>query len=104
MEILDQNPDIDTICDAVVGGIGALAYAVLCDYCDDIIEVKEESAGRAVSFMAKQEKYIVEPSSALTVGAVFENPDRVGGKQIALVLSGGNIDGGLLTELMNKYE
>ena len=99
----EEYPIGDTICDAVVGGIGALSYAMLRDYCDDLIEVKEESAGRAVSFMAKQEKYIVEPSSCLTVGAVFDEAQRIGGKNIALVLSGGNIDGELLLELMKRY-
>ncbi|MBQ9015618.1 MAG: threonine/serine dehydratase [Firmicutes bacterium] len=99
----EEYPIGDTICDAVVGGVGALSYAMLRDYCDDLIEVKEASAARAVSFMAKNEKYIVEPSSCLTVGAVMEDPERIGGTNIALVLSGGNIDGDLLTRLMNEY-
>ncbi len=99
----EEYPIGETICDAVVGGIGALSYALLKDYCDDLIEIREESAARAVSFMAKQEKYIVEPSSALTVAAVMDHADRIGGTKIALVLSGGNIDGGLLTRLMVNY-
>ena len=99
----EEYPIGDTICDAVVGGIGALSYALLKDYCDDLIEIREESAARAVSFMAKQEKYIVEPSSALTVAAVMDHAERIGGTKIALVLSGGNIDGELLTRLMNDY-
>ena len=99
----EEYPIGETICDAVVGGIGTLSYALLKDYCDDMIEIKEESAAKAVSFMAKNEKYIIEPSSCLTVAAVMDYPERIGGKNIALVLSGGNIDGDLLTELMVKY-
>ena len=99
----EEYPVGETICDAVVGGVGALSYAILKDYCDDMIEIREESAARAVSFMAKQEKYIVEPSSALTVAAVQDYEERIGGANIALVLSGGNIDGDLLTDLMNRY-
>lgn len=99
----EAYPIGDTICDAVVGGIGILSYAMLKDFCDDIIEVREESAAKAVSFLARNEKYIAEPSSCLTVGAVMEDPERVGGENIALILSGGNIDGELLTELLNKY-
>jgi threonine dehydratase len=30
--------------------------------------------------------------------------ERIGGKNIALVLSGGNIDGAVLYELMGKYK
>ena len=69
-----------------------------------LIEIREESAARAVSFLARNEKYIAEPSSCLTVAAVMDYPERVGGKNIALVISGGNIDGDLLTELLVKYK
>lgn len=99
----EEYPIGETICDAVVGGVGALSYAVLRDYCDELIEVEEKSAARAVSLLARNEKYIAEPSSCLTIGAVLEDPNRVGGRNIALVLSGGNIDGDLLTELMVRY-
>ena len=99
----EEYPISDTICDAVVGGVGVLSYAMLKDYADDLIEIKEESAAKAVAFMARDEKYIVEPSSALTVAACMDYPERIGGTNIALVLSGGNIDGDLLTDLMNRY-
>ena len=99
----EEYPIGDTICDAVVGGVGALSYAMLKDYCDDLIEIREESAAKAVSFMAREEKYVVEPSSALTVAACMDYPERIGGKNIALILSGGNIDGSLLVDLMNRY-
>lgn len=99
----EEYPIGETICDAVVGGIGVLSYAMLKDYCDDLIEVREESAAKAVAFMAREEKYIVEPSSALTVAACMDYPDRIGGTNIALVLSGGNIDGDLLTDLLSRY-
>lgn len=73
------------------------------DVVDDFIAVSEESIGRAVSFMARREKYIVEAGSCTTVAAVTDCRERVGGQRVALVLSGGNIDGDLLFELMEKY-
>lgn len=54
--------------------------------------------------MAREEKYIVEAGSCTTVAAVMDMAERIGGKNIALVLSGGNIDGKLLYELMGKYQ
>ena len=73
------------------------------DYVDDFIMVSEETIGKAVSFMARDEKYIVEAGSCTTVAAVMDFRERIGGKNIALVLSGGNIDGAVLYELMGKY-
>lgn len=91
----------DTVCDALVGGIGALSYAMLADYVDDILEVKESSIRAAVKHMVLNEKFIVEGGSATTVAAVMDYPERVGGKNVALVMSGGNIDGVLLQNILN---
>ena len=100
----EEYPCEESICDSLIGGIGALSYQMAKDYVDEFIAVSEETVGKAVSFMAKHEKYIVEAGSCVTVAALMDHRDRIGGKNVALVLSGGNIDGALLTELMNKYE
>lgn len=99
----EEYPCGDSICDALLGGIGALSYQLVKNYVDDLIAVSEDTVGRAVSFMAKEEKYIVEAGSCVTVAAVMDNRERIGGGNVALVLSGGNIDGKLLLSLMEKY-
>lgn len=99
----EEYPCEDSICDALLGGIGALSYQLVKDYVDDLITVSEDTVGKAVSFMAKEEKYIVEAGSCVTVAAIMDNRERIGGRNIALVLSGGNIDGKLLLSLMEKY-
>lgn len=92
----------DTICDALVGGVGKLSYDILKDYADDLIEVEEATIRKAVKHMIKEEKFIVEGASAATVAAVMDDRDRIGGKNIALVMSGGNIDGDLMVRLLNE--
>lgn len=99
----EEYPCEDSLCDSLIGGIGALSYEMAKDYVDDFIMVSEETIGKAVSFMARDEKYIVEAGSCTTVAAVMDFRERIGGKNIALVLSGGNIDGAVLYELMGKY-
>ena len=86
----------DTICDALVGGVGKLSYDILKDYVDDLIEVKEATIKKAVKHMIKEEKFIVEGASATTVAAVMDDRERVAGK------SGGNIDGDLMVKLLNE--
>ena len=90
----------ETVCDALVGGVGKLSYELLKDYADDLIAVKEETIRRAVRHMIMEEKFVVEGASATTVAAVMENQERIGGKNIALVMSGGNIDGQLIAQLL----
>lgn len=72
-------PCESSVCDALIGGVGALSYQILKDYADDLICVSEESIGRAVSFMARKEKYIAEAGSCSTVAAVMEQRERIGG-------------------------
>ena len=92
----------DTICDATVGGCGKLAYEMLPDYLDDLIEVKESTIRRATRFMIKDERFIAEGGSCMTIAAVMDERERIGGKNIALVISGGNIDGDLMVQLLNE--
>lgn len=99
-----EYPCEDSLCDSLVGGIGALSYAMAKDYVDDFIAVSEETIAKAVSFMAREEKYIVEAGSCTTVAAVMDDRERVGGENIALVLSGGNIDGDVLYRLMRNTD
>lgn len=99
----EEYPTIgETICDALVGGIGKLSYEMLKDYVTDIIEVKEKTIRKAVRYMIKEEKFILEGASACTVAAVMDEPERVGGTNVALVISGGNIDGALMTQILNE--
>lgn len=92
----------DTVCDALVGGVGQLSFQLLRHYVDDLIAVREASIRKAVKYMLLEEKYIVEGGSATAVAAVMDARERVGGKNIALVMSGGNIDGKLIRELCTE--
>lgn len=98
----EEYPCEDSLCDSLIGGIGALSYEMAKDYVDDFIAVSEETIAKAVSFMAREEKYIVEAGSCTTVAAVMDFRERIGGRNIALVLSGGNIDGAVLYDLMGR--
>lgn len=93
----------DTICDALVGGVGKLSYQ-LCSagLLDDILEVKEKDIRAAVRHMILKEKFIVEGGSATTVAAVQHNAERIGGQNIALVMSGGNLDDKLMMEILQE--
>lgn len=92
----------DTLCDSLVGGVGALAYEMQKDLIDEFIEVKESTIRKALKFVIGDEKYIVEGGSATTVAAVLDYPEIVGGNNIALVMSGGNIDKGVMAEVLSE--
>ena len=99
----DEYPIGPTRCDATVGGVGALSYMRLRDVMDDIIVITEDEAASACAFMAREEKLVAEVASCMTVAAVCDHREEVGGRRVALVISGGNIDGPVLDEVLREY-
>ena len=90
----------ESVCDCLVGGVGELAYAMLPQHLSGMISVSEESIRRAAKYMMTREKIIVEGGSATVAAAVMEHPEEVGGKNVALIMSGGNIDEDLMIKLL----
>ncbi|MBS7527861.1 threonine/serine dehydratase [Fusibacter paucivorans] len=84
-----------SICEAMVGGIGALAFEMR-HWLDGAFEVKESIIREALCHAVLNEKIVVEASGAVPIAAVMQYGDKLPGKQIALILSGGNVDSSLL--------
>lgn len=94
----EMYPTKESICDALVGGVGYIPYKMAKDCIDDIIIVEEEDIKKAVAHLLFKEKLIVEPAGAIGVAAVMKNAHLFSGKNVAIVLTGGNIDEDLLTK------
>ena len=92
----------DTICEAVIGGAGPLAYEMLPELVDQWIMVDESDIRSALRFMVEREQCMIEGASAMVVAAVREYPELVGGSDVALVISGGNVDGRMLARVLNE--
>lgn len=92
----------ESVCDALVGGVGVRAYAMLKDYMDEILPVGEDYIRKAAAMMIAQEKLVVETSSAITAAAALEYPERINGKRVALIMTGGNIDGQRIARLLEE--
>lgn len=99
----EMFPTEDSICDALVGGVGYIPYKMAKECIDDIILVEEEDIAEAVSYLIKKEKVIAEPAGAIGVAAVQNNPFLFKGRNVAVVITGGNIDEDLMVELLKKY-
>jgi threonine dehydratase len=82
----------DTIADGVAGRY------VLPDVLDDLRDiaadallVREESIRDGMRALYRYSGLIVEPSAALGVAAILENPNRFRGKTVATVICGANV-------------
>jgi len=84
--------NIDTIADALVAQKpGELTFKLVSKYVDEIVLVSEKEIIDACLLLAERAKFIVEPGGAVGLGAVL-NKKIDHHENIAVVLSGGNID------------
>lgn len=95
-------PSEQSICDALIGGVGEIPYNMADMLIDDILLVDEDMIKEAIIFLMLKEKIIAEPAGAIGVGAIMSRPDLFENKNTAIVISGGNLDDKLMLELIRK--
>ena len=92
-----------TICDGLAGGIGKMVFqAARQKLIDAIVLVEEEETRAAIRALAETQQLIVEGSGAVGVAALLARKVDLSGRRIAAVLSGGNIDLGLLGKILTE--
>ena len=86
------SDDPDTIADGLRTSLGDLTFPLIRRYVGDIVTVTEEGIVTAMRFIWERMKITVEPSAAVTLGALLTKSPQFFGKRIGIILSGGNVD------------
>ncbi len=92
----------ESICDALLGGVGDLPYSCIDNYLDDGMVVGEKYVKKAIIHLLLKEKNLVEPAGAIGLGAYFMYPEKFKNKKNVIILSGGNIDESLLLSILQE--
>ncbi len=104
-ECIDYFIPGETICEAIVGGIGPLGYDICKDYLDEALVVSEEEVEEALTYLALKELMIAEPSSAVSLAGFLKYRDtKRFGKNVVLIISGSNADPSLVLDIINKHK
>jgi threonine dehydratase len=77
-----------------------LPQRIMWQHLDDFVLVDEDELDRAVLMMIEGTRNLVEPAGAAPLAAALRLKDRLAGKKVALILSGGNISPDQLRELL----
>ncbi|MEZ5106507.1 MAG: pyridoxal-phosphate dependent enzyme [Draconibacterium sp.] len=85
-----------TIADGLLTSLGERNFAIIMDKVDDIVTVSEEKIVEAMRMVWERMKIIIEPSSAVPLGAILEGKIDIQDKKVGIILSGGNLDLGKL--------
>jgi threonine dehydratase len=91
----------DTIAEGIaVKAPGMLTAGIINHLVDDILLVAEREIERAIVLYVETEKTVAEGAGATSLAALLAYPDRFRGRNVGLVLTGGNIDTHLLANVL----
>ena len=97
-------PPADTIADGIaVRRIGESTFGMIEQYVDELVVVDEEEIASAVLLLLEREKTLAEPAAASSVAAVVYGVlGGLVGKNVVMLLSGGNVDVTLLSRIIER--
>ncbi len=94
-------PGTRSICDALLAPEpGVLTFEINRRLLAGGLAVSDAEVRAAIAFAARTLKLVVEPGGAVALASVLAGKIESGGRTIAVVLSGGNIDDDLLREVL----
>lgn len=102
-ELLKNEQEPQTIADgARTISLGKHNWEIIKNGVSEIIEVSDEKIKEALKLNFNLANLKCEPTGALSLGAVLENPEKFKDKKICCIVSGGNVDVETYFQIMNQ--
>ncbi len=90
-----------TICDALMASIpGEITFSINSQLLAQGVIATDAEVGLAVGFAFRELKLVVEPGGSVGLAALLAGRIDVAGKNVVIVLSGGNVDADLFARLI----
>jgi len=90
-EIIEDDAP-DTIADGLRVSLRPLTWHFVSNYVSDVLLATEDEIVDAMRLVWQRMKIVIEPSSAVALAALFNNPDLFAGKRVGVIVTGGNVD------------
>ncbi|MGC8689279.1 MAG: threonine ammonia-lyase [Thermoplasmata archaeon] len=95
--------NLNTIADGIAVKIpGPLTFELVKIYVDKLVTVTDEEISRAMYLLLTRGKIVAEPAGAVSLAAVLFNKIGLKNKNVVALISGGNVDYGLLGQVLEK--
>jgi threonine dehydratase len=96
-------PPAMTIADGIaVRSVGDIPLSLAKQFVDEIVTVSEGEIANAVLLLLEIEKTVAEGAAATPLAALVNNKISLPGKNVGLIVSGGNIDMNLISRIIEK--
>jgi threonine dehydratase len=94
---------VQTLADGIaVKRPGELTFPIIQKYVDEVVTVDEDEIAASVLMLLERSKTVVEGAGAAPLAALLYRKGIVRGSNVALVLSGGNIDVNMLGKIIDS--
>lgn len=94
-----------SICDALLSPTpGELTFPIIQQLLAGALSVSDDDARAAIRFAFEELKLVVEPGGAVALAALLSGRFKADGKTVAIILSGGNIDGAHFARILNETD
>ncbi|HEV8515677.1 MAG TPA: pyridoxal-phosphate dependent enzyme [Cyclobacteriaceae bacterium] len=87
-----ESPQSNSIADGLLSSLGDKTFPLIQEYVKEIITVTDQEIIKAMKLIWEEMKIIVEPSCAVPFAAVLKSKEKFAGKNVGIILSGGNVD------------
>lgn len=84
------NPN--TIADGLLTSLGERNFPIIQQFVNEIVTVSDKAIIQAMQLVYERMKIVIEPSSAVPLAAIIENKVNVTGKNVGVIISGGNVN------------
>jgi threonine dehydratase len=89
---VEKAPYVNTIADGLLTTLSERTLSIIRAHVTDIFLVTEDEIKSALRLVYERMKIVVEPSCVVPLAAVLKHKELFKGKQIGIILTGGNID------------
>ena len=89
---VEKAPFINTIADGLMTTLSDRTLAIIKAHVSDILLVSDDEIKAALRLVYERMKIIVEPSCVVPFAAAIRNKELFQGKNVGIILSGGNVD------------
>ena len=100
---IERLDSVATFADGIaVKQPGKLTFDLCNQYVDDIVSVSDDEISAAILLMIERQKLIAEGAGGVAAAAAMFNKVPIEGKNVACILSGGNIDVTILSRVIKR--
>lgn len=101
-KIIENKQSANSICDSLLAKKpGEITFSINKKILEAGLSVTEEEVKKAIIYLAENLKVVVEPGGAVAAATLLNNKLNFKNKNIVVMISGGNIDYSLFSNLVN---